>query len=88
MKWGVFLTTFFLTWFLVPDVHAQEEVSFELKLSKEKLGINERLRAEFTMNKDGDNFTPPAFDGFKVVMGPSQSIKSSWINGKRTFSKT
>ncbi|MEO0902544.1 MAG: BatD family protein, partial [Bacteroidota bacterium] len=26
--------------------------------------------------------------GFKVVMGPSQSISSSWINGKRTFSKT
>ncbi len=69
--------------------YAQEnEVSFEIKLSKEKLGINERLRVEFTMNKDGDNFSPPAFDGFKVVMGPSQSISSSWINGKRSFSKS
>ncbi|MDC6365282.1 MULTISPECIES: BatD family protein [Flavobacteriaceae] len=65
-----------------------EEVSFQMKLSKEKLGINERLRVDFTMNKDGDNFTPPSFEGFEVVMGPSQSIQSSWVNGKRSFSKT
>lgn len=69
--------------------HAQDDgVTFDMNLSKEKLGINERLRVDFTMNKDGDNFTPPPFDGFKVVMGPSQSISSSWINGKRSFSKT
>lgn len=66
----------------------QEEITFEVKLSKEKLGVNERLRVEFTMNKDGDNFNPPNFNGFKVVMGPSQSISSSWINGKRSFSKS
>lgn len=65
-----------------------EQVSFEIKLSKEKLGINERLKVEFAMNKDGDNFNPPKFEGFKVVMGPSQSISSSWINGKRSFSKS
>ncbi|MEP4949195.1 MAG: BatD family protein, partial [Flavobacteriaceae bacterium] len=59
-----------------------------MKLSKEKLGINERLKVEFAMNKDGDNFSPPPFEGFKVIMGPSQSIASSWINGKRTFSKS
>ena len=65
-----------------------EQVTFTMNLSKEKLGINERLRVDFTMNKDGDNFNPPSFEGFKVVMGPSQSISSSWINGKRSFSKT
>ncbi|MEW2920493.1 BatD family protein [Muricauda sp. ANG21] len=75
--------------FVAQPSHAQEdEVSFEMNLSKEKLGINERLRVEFTMNKDGDNFSPPPFEGFKVVMGPSQSISSSWVNGKRSFSKT
>lgn len=63
-------------------------VTFEMKLSKEKLGVNERLRVEFAMNKDGDNFNPPSFEGFQVVMGPSQSISSSWINGKRSFSKS
>lgn len=65
-----------------------DAVTFEMKLSKEKLGINERLRVEFAMNKDGDNFNPPSFDKFRVVMGPSQSISSSWLNGKRSFSKS
>ena len=69
---------------------AQEKqgVTFEAKLSKSRLGINERLRVDFTMNKDGDDFNPPDFEGFKVVMGPSQSISSSWINGVRSYSKT
>ncbi len=81
-------------WLLIPlllvgtALFAQNEVSFDMKLSKEKLGVNERLRVEFAMNKDGDNFTPPTFEGFQVVMGPSQSISSSWINGKRSFSKS
>lgn len=65
-----------------------DAVSFELKLSKEKLGINERLRVEFAMNQDGDNFTPPKFEGFRVLMGPMQSISSSWVNGVRSYSKT
>ncbi|MBC9794350.1 BatD family protein [Sinomicrobium weinanense] len=66
----------------------EKGVQFEAKVSKEKLGVNERLRIDFTMNKDGDNFTPPDFNGFTVVMGPNQSVSHSWINGKRSFSKT
>lgn len=81
---------FFLLAHLIPVAHAQEEeaIIFELKVSKSKLGINERLRVDFAMNKDGDNFTPPDFQGFRVLMGPSQSISSSWINGVRSYSKT
>ena len=72
------------------SVIAQEKegVTFEAELSKPRLGINERLRVDFNMNKDGDNFIPPDFEGFRVVMGPSQSISSSWINGVRSYSKT
>ena len=65
-----------------------DDVTFEMNLSKEKLGINERLRVEFTMNKDGDDFSPPDFAGFRVLMGPSQAISSSWVNGVRSYSKT
>ena len=65
-----------------------EGVTFEMLVSKEKLGINERLRVDFKMNKDGDNFKPPNFSGFRVLMGPSQSISSSWVNGVRSYSKT
>ncbi len=73
---------------MVFTVRAQDGVSFEVKVSKSKLGINERLRVDFVMNKDGDDFDPPDFNGFRVLMGPSQSISSSWINGVRSFSKT
>ncbi len=64
------------------------QVKFETKVSKKKLGINERLRVDFQMNKDGDNFNPPNFDNFTVVGGPNQSVSTSWINGKKTFQKT
>ena len=66
----------------------QEPVSFKMVLSKSTMGINERIRVDFVMNKDGDNFVPPSFEGFRVVMGPSQAISSSWVNGVRSFSKT
>jgi len=72
-------------------VFGQDEivtVNFEAKVSKKKLGINERLRVDFVMNKDGDNFNPPSFQNFTVVGGPSTSISNSWLNGKRSYSKT
>jgi len=65
-----------------------EEVSFVMTLSKEKLGLNERLKVEFNMNRDGDNFQPPSFEDFDIVMGPSQSVQNTWANGKRSFSKS
>lgn len=64
------------------------QVQFEAKVSKTTLGLNERLRIDFTMNGDGDNFTPPSFEGFRVVGGPSQQVSQSWINGKSSFNKS
>lgn len=64
------------------------QVQFEAKVSKQSLGLNERLRVDFTMNADGDNFSPPSFDGFRVVAGPSQQVSQSWVNGKSSFRKT
>ncbi len=75
--------------FIALTMGAQDNaVTFEANLSKEKLGINERLRIEFTMNRDGDDFSPPDFDGFRVISGPLQAISSSWVNGVRSYSKT
>ncbi len=56
-------------------------------VSKNKLGVNQRLRIEFAVNKQGaDNFKPPNFKNFTVVAGPSSSINQSWINGKASYS--
>ncbi|HEY0092425.1 MAG TPA: BatD family protein [Flavobacterium sp.] len=64
------------------------QVQFEAKASKQSLGLNERLRVDFTMNADGDNFSPPSFEGFRVVAGPSQQVSQSWVNGRSSFNKT
>lgn len=64
------------------------QVKFEAKVSKNKLGVNERLRIDFEMNQDGDHFNPPDFSNFTVVGGPNQSVSNSWINGVRSYSKT
>ena len=50
--------------------------------------MNERLRVDFIMNENGDNFAPPAFTNFLVVSGPQQSVNRSWVNGVSSFSKT
>lgn len=63
------------------------QVQFEAKVSKNTLGLNERLRIDFVMNIDGDNFNEPSFDGFRVIAGPSQQVSQSWINGRSSFEK-
>ncbi len=68
---------------------AAQEATLTATVSKNKLAVNQRLRIEFTINKQGgDNFSPPRFTNFKVVGGPSQSVSQSWINGKTSFSQS
>ncbi|MFV0565931.1 MAG: BatD family protein [Flavobacteriaceae bacterium] len=78
----------FLLLFLFTSFLSIAQVKFEAKVSKNKLGVNERLRIDFEMNQDGDNFNPPDFSNFTVVGGPNQAVSHSWTNGKRSFSKT
>ena len=76
---------FYVLIFSFTGIFAQ--ISFEASVSKNSLGINERLRIVFEMNENGDNFTPPNFKDFSIIGGPNQSVSNSWINGKRSFSK-
>ncbi len=65
------------------------QIEFKTKISKHKLGVNQRLRVEFTINQQGgDHFAPPSFRNFEVLGGPSQSVNQSWINGKSTYSQS
>jgi hypothetical protein len=64
------------------------QVQFEARVSKTTLGLNERLRIDFVMNIDGDNFVQPAFEGFRIIAGPSQQVSQSWINGRTSFEKS
>ncbi|MEK6451639.1 MULTISPECIES: BatD family protein [unclassified Myroides] len=64
------------------------QITFDAKVSRESVPLNENVRVDFSMNKDGDNFTPPRFDGFTVVGGPNQSVSYAWTNGQKSFNKT
>jgi len=66
-----------------------QEAKLTAKVSKNKLGVNQRLRIEFSINKQGaDNFKPPSFENFRIIGGPSQSVSQSWINGKVSFTQS
>ncbi|MGB2087331.1 MAG: BatD family protein [Psychroflexus salarius] len=78
--------SFIFSLFCVTFMTAQ--VTFVAKASREKVGINERIKVEFEVNKDGDNFIAPDFEGFKRIAGPGQSVKQQWVNGESSFSKT
>lgn len=65
------------------------QIEFTTAVSKSKLGVNQRFKIQFTVNKQGaDNFEPPSFANFKVVGGPSSSVNQSWINGKTSYSQS
>ncbi len=65
------------------------QINFTTSVSKSKLGVNQRFRIEFSVNKQGaDNFQAPSFSNFKVVGGPSSSVNQSWINGKASYSQS
>ena len=65
------------------------QVTFKTAVSKTELGLNERLRIEFSIDKQGaDDFTPPYFNNFKVLAGPSQFSSFSAVNGKTSYKLT
>ncbi len=66
-----------------------QDLSFKTAVSKSRLGLNERLRITFSINKQGsDDFTPPNFRNFKVLAGPMQSTNFSYVNGKQSFKQS
>ncbi len=82
------LKAYISLFFILVATTLSAQIKFEAKLSKKKLGINERLRIDFVMNRDGDNFNPPDFKDFTVVGGPNSSVSTLYADGKKTFNKT
>jgi len=80
-------TTFIILLFNLAAFSQDAELT--ATVSKNKLGVNQRLRVEFAINKQGaDHFKAPNFKNFKIVGGPSQSVSQSWINGKSSFTQS
>ncbi len=83
MKKAFFITTL-IFWMLSL---AAQDVSFEAD-TKSPVKEGERFRIKFSLNAEGENFSPPDFEGFRVLSGPNRSSRSSMqiINGKVTRS--
>ena len=65
------------------------QIDFKTSVSKNKLGLNQKFKIEFTVNKQGaDNFKAPAFSNFEIIGGPSSSVNQSWINGKTSYTQS
>ncbi|BAO54922.1 BatD family protein [Nonlabens marinus] len=82
MKW---IGVFFLC---ITAAIAQAQVSFTASATRDGIALNERLRVEFKMDVDGDNFLPPNFNGFQVVSGPVTSVQQRYVNGVGSFAKS
>ena len=57
------------------------QVDFKATVSKNTLGINERLRVEFSMNKDGDNFAPLLLTDFEWLLGQASRLATCMLTG-------
>ncbi len=77
----------FLMFFLI-GLTSLAQVTFTAEASRTKIGINERLKVDFTVDANGDDFIPPNFNGLQKIGGPNQSFSQSWKNGKSSFQKT
>jgi hypothetical protein len=77
----------FLMLFLI-GLTSLAQVTFTAEASRTKIGINERLKVDFTVDANGDDFIPPNFNGLQKIGGPNQSFSQSWKNGQSSFQKT
>lgn len=75
--------------FISASLFAQNKVDFVTTVSKSELGVHQRFKIEFTVNKQGaDEFELPDMKDFEVLSGPSSSINQSWINGKASYEQS
>lgn len=73
----VFLALFFFQYIL-----AYADVSFVATVDRNPVEEGGRFEVSFTLNNaTGTNFTPPQFNGFSNVWGPSHSTNMQIING-------
>ncbi|MDO9260950.1 MAG: BatD family protein [Flavobacteriaceae bacterium] len=83
------LTYGFIGFYLLVSQFAFAQLEFSATTSNNKIGLNQRFRLEFTLDKQGtDNFRLPEMTDFKIVAGPSQSVSQSWVNGVTSFNQT
>lgn len=64
-----------------------QQVGFTAQSDAKQVVVGGTFTITFTLqNADGDAFQPPDFTGVRVISGPSQSYRSTFINGRSSTS--
>jgi len=72
------LYTLIICFCLVQFLFSQD---FNVKVSENKIGLNESFEISFVLNGGGKDFSPPPFSDFRILRGPSKSSSTSIVNG-------
>lgn len=85
MKKVLFVCAFLACYLTV--VSQDKEVNFSVKVSTDSVLLGNYIEVKFILeNANISDFSPPEFEGFKLVSGPNQSSNFSMVNGKVTQS--
>jgi hypothetical protein len=63
-----------------------QDVRFTASVNTSQVATGEQFEVTFSINGNGDRFTPPDFNGFQVLSGPNESNSITSINGNTTVS--
>ncbi len=68
--------------FICTNLASANDVKFIASVQKNPVTEGERFQITFTLhNAQGERFTPPSFDNFNTLMGPSRQQSTTIING-------
>jgi BatD DUF11 like domain len=75
----ILLATLFTTWHLLSPAQAK----FSTIVNEKEIGKNDYVQVEYIVEnaESVEKITPPSFNGFKVVSGPSQLQGMTFVNG-------
>ncbi|WP_158800006.1 BatD family protein [Pedobacter sp. L105] len=65
-----------------------QDIKFVASVSKNEVGTGEQFELTFSVNGNGDHFSPPNLSRFVVLSGPNQSTSMTSINGNTTVSNS
>lgn len=88
MKTKIHTVLLFPLFFLIVfQIHAQDNIVFNA-IGQTNVSVGDQFIVQFTINTQGNNFSGPDFEDFRVLTGPNTSTSSSFsnINGRMTQS--
>jgi BatD DUF11 like domain len=65
-----------------------EDVKFTVSVSKTQVGTGEQFEITFSVNGNGESFTPPNLGNFQLLSGPNVSTSMESINGNTSISNS